>query len=275
MNNSEIEHKEFLSGARLFGDDLSPDQLVDWYKSEEEGYAGIVANREGPYQYEYHALNSYHCYDRLMPNKLLNNVLGLGSAYGEEFKPILNKIKKITILDPSEVFANASKIEHVPCMYVKPTSSGDMPFEDDSFDLVTCFGVMHHIPNVTHVMAEIYRCLDKGGLFLIREPIVSQGDWRHARSGVTKNERGIPIVIFDNIIRECGFEVTYKKYCDFQPLPAVARFFNFQLYNNLFSVMFDSFISNALPWKKTYHRTRAAQKFSPASVVYILKKSGL
>jgi len=272
MNNSEIEHKQYLSGSRLYGDDMTEDELLDWYKSEEEGYSGIVKNREGPYEYEYHGWNSFHCYNRLKFNQKFDNVLGLGSAYGEEFKPILHKIKKITILDPSEVFTNASKIEHVPCTYVKPSPSGNMPFDDCTFDCVTCFGVMHHIPNVTHVMSEIYRCMDIGGVLLIREPIVSQGDWRHPRRGLTKNERGIPIDIFDNIIRKSGFEVSYKKYCDYHPLPALARFLKFKPYNNILSVLFDSIVCNMFPWKKTYHRTRFIQKFSPASVIYILKK---
>jgi hypothetical protein len=79
--------------------------------------------------------------------------------------------------------------------------------------------------------------------------------------GFRKNERGIPIVIFDNIIRECGFEVTYKKYCDFQPLPALARFFKFQPYNNIFSVMIDSLISNALPRKKNISQDSFYSKY--------------
>lgn len=272
MRFSETEHKNFLNGSCLYGDNLSTDEMVSWYKSEEEGYSGIVADSERAYEYEYHGLNKYHCYSRLQQKQAFKNVLGLGSAYGEEFNPILNKIENITILDPSEVFANSSKIEDVPCRYVKPSPSGDMPFDDCHFDLITCFGVMHHIPNVTHVMGEIYRVLDKGGVFLIREPIVSQGDWRYPRNGVTKNERGIPAEIFDKIIREHGFNIVYKRYCDFQPLPALARFLKHKLYNNAFLVFFDSLICNILPWKKTYHRTKFVQKISPASVVYILKK---
>lgn len=272
MSFSEAEHKDFLSGYRLYGDNLSMDEILSWYKSEEEGYSGIVADSAAPYEYEYHGLNKYHCYSKLPQQQKFKNVLGLGSAFGEEFKPILNRIEKITILDPSEVFANASKIAHIPCNYVKPLPSGDMPFEDSRFDLITCFGVMHHIPNVTHVMGEIYRCLDKGGLFLIREPVVTQGDWRYPRPGVTKNERGIPAEIFDRIIREHGFTVVYKRYCDFQPLPALARVIKHKLYNNTLLVAFDSLLCNIFPWKKTYHRTTFMQKMAPASVVYILKK---
>src|SRR5438034_6737267 len=36
--------------------------------------------------------------------------------------------------------------------YVKPRTNGDMPFDRETFDLITCFGVLHHIANISHVM---------------------------------------------------------------------------------------------------------------------------
>ena len=266
------EHIDFLKGNELYGDDMSPDEILEWYKSEEEGYSGIVRKTNGEYSYEYQALNYYHCFSRLKGGLTFKKALGIGSAYGEEFRPILSRIRDLTILDPSEVFASEGEIKKVPCIYIKPNPNGDMPFNSNTFDLITCFGVMHHIPNVSHVMNEVYRCLDVGGLFFIREPIVSQGDWRYPRKGVTKNERGIPENIFDRIIIDCGFEVVYRRYCDFQPLPLLARFLKIGLYNNVQVVAFDDFISNIFPWSKRYHRTKLAHKIAPASIVYVLSK---
>lgn len=42
-------------------------------------------------------------------------------------------------------------------------SALEMPFEDNSFDLVYSFGVLHHIPEVHRVQQEIHRVLRPGG----------------------------------------------------------------------------------------------------------------
>jgi ubiquinone/menaquinone biosynthesis C-methylase UbiE len=53
---------------------------------------------------------------------------------------------------------------------VKPSTDGALPFPDASFDLVTCLGVLHHIPKVSFALCELYRCLTPGGFALVREP---------------------------------------------------------------------------------------------------------
>lgn len=40
----------------------------------------------------------------------------------------------------------------------------DLPFKDNSFFLVTSFGVLHHTPNTTKAIEEIYRVVQKGGI---------------------------------------------------------------------------------------------------------------
>src|SRR5690606_11406901 len=81
------------------------------------------------------------------------------------------------------------------------------------FDLVTCFGVLHHIPNVSHVMKEIHRTMRKDGLLLLREPIVSMGDWRQPRHALTKNERGLPESFLNEQLKRLEFDVISRKYC--------------------------------------------------------------
>lgn len=233
---------------------MNSEELLHWYSTEAEGYARIVSNREFDYKYEYTELNVYHCFEKLKAFRQFDRVLGIGSAFGDEFAPIVHKIKDLVILDPSEKFAACTSVQGIPCRYVKPNSSGMLAFESNSFDLITCFGVMHHIPNVTFVMGEIFRVLKPNGVFLIREPIVSQGDWNFPRSGVTQYERGIPIELFDQIISATGFSLSYRRFCDFQPLPAIARKLSFELYNSRFIVLIDDIISNYLPWPKIYHR---------------------
>jgi ubiquinone/menaquinone biosynthesis C-methylase UbiE len=44
-----------------------------------------------------------------------------------------------------------------------------LPFETESFDLITMFQVLHHIENTTTTLKELYRILKVGGIFYIRE----------------------------------------------------------------------------------------------------------
>lgn len=41
----------------------------------------------------------------------------------------------------------------------------NMPYEDNSFDFVYTFGVIHHTPDMEKAVGEIYRVLKPGGMF--------------------------------------------------------------------------------------------------------------
>ena len=92
-----------------------------------------------------------------------------------------------------------------------------------AFALVTCFGVLHHIPNVSFVMSELGRVLEPGGVMLLREPVISMGDWRKPRRGLTKRERGIPLHLLQRIAVESGFEVIKQSLCMFPTTPRLFR----------------------------------------------------
>lgn len=268
---TEPDVADYFSGKKLYGDDLTLDEIHRWFAAEEEGYANLGSKDRSQYRYDYHELNKYHSFKYVRTDKL-KQALGLGSAYGDEFAPIASRLEHITILDPSDAFSNVTDINGTPCTYVKPNASGDMPFENGKFQLITCFGVMHHIPNVSHVIKECHRCLSEGGLFLIREPIVSMGDWRKPREGLTKNERGIPLAIFEQIVRDAGFKVKSRSLCDFRPIPAVAAKFGVSAFNSASLVAVDSILSKLFGWNCKYHRTRLFEKFAPASVAFVLQK---
>ncbi len=46
----------------------------------------------------------------------------------------------------------------------------DLPFEDNSFDIVFCNHVLEHIPNDTKAMQELYRVMKKGGFGIFQIP---------------------------------------------------------------------------------------------------------
>ncbi len=122
----------------------------------------------------------------------------------------MRSIEQITILDPSEQFV-VNEFKGKPIIYVKPTVEGKMEFPNNSFDVITSFGTLHHIPNVEFIIDEMARVLKPGGYLLIREPIISMGDWRNPRNGLTSRERGIPFELMKNYILKNKLKNCFKK----------------------------------------------------------------
>ena len=260
----------YFAGEKLYGDDFTPAQIQAWYEDEKEGYANLGAKDENRYQYVYHALNALHGF-RHLPHRPFDHALGFGSAYGHEFEPITNRLQQITILEPSEAFAR-DDVSGVPVAYVKPRADGVLPFDDDTFDLITCLGVLHHIPTVSHTLGEVYRCLKPGGYALIREPIISMGDWTKPRPGLTKRERGIPLPLFRDIIQRTGYTTVSETLCMFPLLPKLWAMLKRPAYNSTPATYLDWWSSQLLEWNVRYHATSMPQKFRPTNVYYVLTK---
>jgi SAM-dependent methyltransferase len=262
----------FFAGEKLYGDDFSLPQIEQWYRDEAEGYANLGAKNKKSYQYSYHQLNILHGFKHLSSHRF-HSVLGLGSAYGDEFLPIASQIDKLTIVDPSDAFQQHKECHGIPCQYVKPVPSGQLPFEDNAFSLITSLGVLHHIPNVSYVVSECFRCLEPNGIMLLREPIVSMGDWRKPRNGLTKRERGIPMALLDQIVTDAGFCIERRQLCVFPALARMVLKCGMTPYNMRSATAFDAFLSKVFAWNITYHRRSFIRKLAPASVYYILKKA--
>jgi SAM-dependent methyltransferase len=258
---------EYFIGNKIFGDDLDLNGIKEWYKSEEEGYSSLIKNDNN---YEYHNFNVYFGYKYLPSDIIFENSLGIGSAYGFEFIPIIEKIQRITILEPSSTLVS-KKIGKITPLYRKPNIDGTISFEDNSFDLITSFGTLHHIPNVSYVLSELYRVLKPGGVMLIREPISTMGDWRKNRPGLTKNERGLPHFYFDKEFKKLNLKIIKKSFCESMYLYKIlAKIFN--LNKNKVYYKLDKYFSKFMSWNIIYHRTKFYQKIAPGSVFYVLKK---
>ncbi|MEW5967873.1 MAG: class I SAM-dependent methyltransferase [Pseudomonadota bacterium] len=261
----------YFAGERLYGDDFSQAQIEEWFADEADGYFNLThASSQGRYAYGYHALNRRHGFSKL-PQKRFGHVLGVGSAYGEELEPVLARSDRISILEPSDGF-RSTMLNGVPVDYVKPAASGDMPFDADSLDLITCLGVLHHIPNVSKVVGEFYRVLKPGGYALVREPIISMGDWRKPRSGLTKRERGIPLAVLRGFAEQSGFRVVSERKCMFSLTSRLRYVVSGPVFNNAAAVALDAALS-ALPiWPRVYHARNALQKLRPTAVYCVLQK---
>ena len=88
-------------------------------------------------------------------------------------------------------------LDSVPGPYVDDVGSADdLPYPDESFDLVLCTQVLEHVPEPGQAIAEIHRVLRPGGSALISthgvflyhpDPPDGEGDyWRWTHSGLRR-----------------------------------------------------------------------------------------
>jgi SAM-dependent methyltransferase len=266
---------EFKSGLKLFGDDFTIDQIVEWFDEEKEGYANLGSIDSGSYSYNYHSLNKLHGFSFIDDSLQTLHALGIGSAFGLEFEPILSKLSSITIIEPSDNLVS-EKIGNLKPIYLKPTVQGKIEIEANSIDIITCFGTLHHIPNVTFVMDEMLRVLKPNGLIILREPIVSMGDWTKPRVGLTKNERGIPLSFFEDFIKSRQLKVINKAFCfcgtSFLTKILKPILGNNVLYTNSFYILFDKYFSKIMSWNIHYYSINKFNMISPDSIFFVLKK---
>ncbi len=198
------------------------------------------------------------------------HVLGFGSAYAEELLPLVTRIGHATIVEPSDAFIHAD-LEGVPLRYVKPRSDGRLECPDASVDLLTCFSVLHHIPNVSTTLAEFARCLRPGAVALITEPTVSMGDWRTDR-GLTPHERGIPLGLFRQMIAAAGLRIQVEKRYQCQLSSAFTRLTGISWNQSRLGLRIDHWLSRLVAFNGVYHACAPWQKVRPASVAYLLEK---
>ncbi len=268
-----IMQEEYFSGLKLFGDDFNENQITAWFEYESEAYANLSEHKPvenvSTIDYGYNVLNTLHGFNKI---SLKNNLicLGVGAAYGAEFLPIESHIKEIHILEPSDQLI-ADKLGDIPLHYKKPVISGKLDYEDNKFDLITCFGTLHHIPNVSFVISELKRVLKPNGYLLIREPIISMGDWNYPRKGLTKYERGIPLNIFRTIFSKLNMKVLHETPC-FTMLFLFQKIFKKKLYNNKLYMTFDKYLSKVFLFNYHYHAKNKLQRIAPANIFYVVTK---
>lgn len=264
--------KAALRGDLLYGDDFSQEEINKWYADEAEAYADLQGSTGRKYSYQYHGWNQFHAF-RWLPDKRFPEALGFGSAFGHEFLPVVDLLDRITIVDASTAFTD-TEINGVPVERIRPVPTGKLPFPENKFDLITCFGVLHHIPNVSFVISELSRVLAPGGFLLVREPVVSMGDWRHPRKGLTKRERGIPVALLRKAVTVAGLQIDRFAYCGFSLTRVFFRNSGNGVFNNSVAVRFDAIGARLFTWNLRYHADTRWGKVRPTSAFLIASKAG-
>lgn len=276
MNNKHPFHSDidYVFGEKLFGDDYTLAEINQWYHEESKSYDEqfrIDANVLDNYKYQYNSLNRIVGFDKIDKQKKIKNILSFGGALGYEIESLIPYAENIYIIEPSKVLRRQS-IFGKTINYCDPTINGKIDFPDGFFDIITCFGVLMYIPNVTFVLEELYRCLGSNGYLLIREPITSLGIGQSNRPGCGHNTRGIPLNYFRSWIAKHHFSHVITTFHMFGPLIKILSFCKIEIYNNIITTKLDVLISRLFSFNYKYTRNTIKDKFAPGSVFLVLKK---
>jgi ubiquinone/menaquinone biosynthesis C-methylase UbiE len=100
--------------------------------------------------------------------------LEIGCGNGEVSKYIArNYVGKViaTDIDPDQIAIARKGSGNISNLRFQVADAVELPFEDESFDVVIAFGVLHHIDKWDTAMAEIIRVLRPGGYLIYAEVI--------------------------------------------------------------------------------------------------------
>jgi len=269
---------KYLDGNILVGDDFKQEEIDLWYKEEEEAYSKLASDGSKK-NYLYENINNFYGLKSVLHNFSPNepvNILCFGAAYGGEviaIKKILDDRSisySITVVDSSDIMLDDIK-KRLSVNILKASSDGKIDLKPNSFDLITCFGILHHIANVSFVLSQFYKILKNGGGLFLREPISSMGNWNKVRIGTTISERGIAKKYLVKQLNILGFNVLSCQYTFVSPLLKIFNRFNLDITSKI--VIYSDFIlSKILSWNIYYYRDTKFKKIAPGSVYILCKK---
>jgi SAM-dependent methyltransferase len=151
-------------------------------------------------------------FDRFFPEKvpvLLD--VGCGTCFyfpllSERAETLLGIDVCIPMLDMAQELIERKGLENC---HIRESSAMDLPFEDESIDVVHSWDFLHHVPDVPKALSEITRVLKPGGRYIAVEPNIVNPSilWYHLRRraewGLTrKNQFSLP-----RRLRKNGFDV--------------------------------------------------------------------
>lgn len=140
--------------------------------------------------------------------------------------------KKVLHFAPEQAFYKRFKqmqnLQYVATDLISPLADVkadicNLPFEDDSFDVIICNHVLEHIPNDTKAMQELYRVLRSGGIGILQIPQDLSRDKTFEDNSITdKKERAKIFGQYDHVriygrdyfdkLRSVGFKVKEVDY---------------------------------------------------------------
>jgi SAM-dependent methyltransferase len=212
------------------------------------------------------ALSDYHAFRHLPADAWFNRALAFGGGDGHEVLPILDRTKRVTIIDASGLPLHPALVG-IGAETRQPLTDGSIAEADGAFDLITCFGVLTYLPDPIASFAELRRCLAPGGWLMLREPIVAMNLEQPEHAGLGRHGRGIPLPEFDDLVRQ-GFTVCSRSLCTV----ALTKHFGPNPFNRPRVVRLDAALARFFAWNVHYRATRSWHRLRPKAAAYVLRR---
>jgi ubiquinone/menaquinone biosynthesis C-methylase UbiE len=179
------------------------------YMSDSDVYNEIRKpdNESAEYQYsrgKSHGINVYGALRHHLPKEGLQNpqYLDIGCGSGLITATIAE------LLGAKEYYGiDISYVENPPAglkLTVYSTDAAKLPYEDNSFDVITAIMSLHHIKNLPQIATEIMRILRPGGILYIKE----HDCWTSIDAMLVDIEHAM----YTEVLPDYGYAYYYKNY---------------------------------------------------------------
>lgn len=160
-------------------EDLHPDKLEVQKQWDRDPCGAVTAQQEPPESLEFYRAVRQHRYRVYAPwmdaamdfdSWRGSRTLEIGVGVGSDHYRLASAGCNMTALDLSrEHLRHTSRHLQLEGLATTPVygDAEQMPFPDNTFDLVYSFGVLHHTPGTDRAVAEVWRVLRPGGTALI------------------------------------------------------------------------------------------------------------
>ena len=160
---------------------LSQDKLSEYYKSE--NYISHTDSRRNVFERVYHLVRRYSLKQKL---KLIEKhshsgktLLDVGCGTGDFLKTALNAGWEVQGVEPNE---RARAIANRKTNNKVDTPGALDNFQDASFDVITLWHVLEHLPNLEQQIKMLSRLLKRDGILIIAVPNFKSYDAKHYKT---------------------------------------------------------------------------------------------
>ncbi|MBM7598659.1 ubiquinone/menaquinone biosynthesis C-methylase UbiE [Virgibacillus halotolerans] len=110
----------------------------------------------------------------LQPDTTMN-ALDIATGGGHVAKRLANDVKEVTATDITEdMLTNTSRhLQQYKNISFEVADAEALPFQDRTFDIVTCRIAAHHFPHPDQFLSEVYRVLKPNGQFLFIDNVAA------------------------------------------------------------------------------------------------------
>lgn len=152
-----------------------------------------------------------------LEGKNFKTLLDVGCGDGTFLSMVLNKFEvEVSGIDISPGMIEKGKELLDGRADLKVGDSEHLPWNDMSFDVVTCSASFHHYPGPELVLKEMKRVLRPGGILMIADPFISNELLRFFANILTKFSKSGDVRIYSQkeiraFLEKCGFTLVKWK----------------------------------------------------------------